>query len=141
MKRITLGLTVLAFSFLTFNSCIFDAKEAKKDDVPVDTGFKSLDKRDNVLFNLTLAYNQSNIEEYTKLLDDGFIFHFSTVDFQDGNVPVPQWDRTAELGATTNMFDPSFSPPRPNVASRSDFGLQVTSSTSTGTVPSFACRA
>jgi hypothetical protein len=78
----------------------------------VESAFRSGTVRNDVVFNLETAYETRNINEYDKLLDEDFIFHFSPADIRDYKVNVKQWDRAAELDATTNLFDRTYSPPQ-----------------------------
>jgi hypothetical protein len=110
MKTVIIVLAA-ALIIPTFNSCIFDAEKTKKPDV-VQTPFRSGEVKNDVVFNLEKAYEERNIDQYGKLLDDDFIFNFSPADIRDGKVTVAQWDRASELAATANLFDPSFSPPQ-----------------------------
>lgn len=110
MKTIA-AILAIALIIPTFNSCIFDAKEAKKEGPPPPPPFRDLTQHDDVLFNLALAYNQSNLDEYGKLLDDNFIFNFSAADVNNGTVTVSQWDRVSELAATANIFNQGTLPP------------------------------
>jgi hypothetical protein len=78
---------------------------------PTDTGninttkFTNLQNKDDVLYNLELAYNERNPSEYNKLLDDNFTFIFSEADYNEGGVRFPQWDRTAEVRANAKILD------------------------------------
>jgi len=95
---------VLAAVGLLAGSCILDPKKAPpKKGGPIGQEYRSLKEKDDVLINLQLAYNDRNISQYDKLLDDDFIFIFSQTDWQAGKTP-RQWDRTSEIRATTNMF-------------------------------------
>jgi hypothetical protein len=77
---------------------------------PVDEApqFENLQDKDDVLYNLALAYNKRNTAEFEKLLDENFVFVFSQDDFNHGIVDVQQWGREAELEASRNIFDPNF---------------------------------
>jgi hypothetical protein len=68
--------------------------------------FKNLQNKDDVLHNLALAYNQRDIEEFEKLLDDDFIFIFSETDHNSGETP-QQWARIDEINANQQIFDPN----------------------------------
>jgi len=128
MKRI-LSVALVAVSFVALsalNSCILDPK--KTPDKPDGGGggnqtFKSLEVRDDVFNNLELAYNTRQINEYDRLLDDNFTFFFSPNDVSEGTVQFSQWDRAAEIGATRNMFDPTFSPPNRDPISSIDLSI------------------
>ncbi len=115
MRRITLKklltLLVLPLAVVAFNSCIFDAAEDSGPPV-VDPPlpFKPLKERDDVLFNVRLAYVQRNVDEYNKLLDDNFTFFFSPQDVIDNKVSAAQWGRLSELTSAGHMFDPTFDP-------------------------------
>jgi hypothetical protein len=85
--------------------------------------YKDLVERDHVLVNLELSYNDRNLERLVELLDDDFVFQFSPSDFREGHVGVEQWNRTAEVAATTNLFDPNYSGPREPVR---DIDLSLT---------------
>jgi len=113
MRRIILAAIILAFAFTSFNSCILDPKEDKgKPQEPVK--YPPIDvnsPRDNVLKTLQLAYVNRVIEKYQEILDDGFVFHFSQADFNQGNVEVEQWDRAADIASTRNIFNRNFQDP------------------------------
>ncbi|UCH85226.1 MAG: hypothetical protein JSW50_05930 [Candidatus Latescibacterota bacterium] len=129
MKRIVVAAVFLAFSILSFNSCILDPKETPPDEKTKPTPFRSLaadQPRDNVLFNLQKAYVERNIDRYDELLDAGFVFHFSQADFKDGKVSVEQWDRASEVGSATNIFNRSFSKPGVDPVSEIDLTLRYT---------------
>jgi hypothetical protein len=68
--------------------------------------FKDLTSEDDVLFNLALSYNKRSTAQLDKLLDEDFIFLFSTQDVIQNGTPA-NWPRTLELDAARNIFDPS----------------------------------
>jgi len=107
MRR-ALWILGIALLIPTFGSCIFAPKKVPpKDDTGPPTAFKPLDKRDNLLFNLELAYNQRNYEEYRNLLDNSgaFVFYFGQQDIRDGIVTSTQWGVADDLAATQALFD------------------------------------
>ena len=106
-SRIVLGLVgFVAVAGLLVIGC--DEDPAYKPTPPGQTSnYKNLQSKDDVLFNLDLAYNERNFEEFAKLLDDDFIFVLSTADYNSGQVDVPQWDRTRELSANEQILDPN----------------------------------
>ena len=71
------------------------------------SNFKNLQNKDDVLYNLELAYNKRNFEEFEKLLDDDFVFILSESDYNSGEVDAPQWDRVRELSVNQQIFDPN----------------------------------
>jgi hypothetical protein len=74
------------------------------------SGYRDLKEKDDVLFNLELAYNERRMDKYDELLDDNFIFYFNDADYNDPHNPTPQqWDRATEVGATTNLLDVNYS--------------------------------
>lgn len=75
-----------------------------------------LKEKDNTLFHLELLFNEYNLTEYDKLLDDDFVFSFSAADFSSGKTP-EQWARVSETTAYNNFFDDTRSENR--VSSRS----------------------
>ena len=79
--------------------------------------------RDNVLYNLQLAYNDRNINRYDELLDDDFVFYFSEYDFQNGVVTVEYWRRAAEINANKNLFDPNYTNPLQDPVQDMDLSL------------------
>lgn len=106
-KRTTFWIIALVVVAGLTTSCILDPKDTPEEkDQPIVT-FKSLQERDDVLFNLELAYNERRILEYDKLLDDAFIFYFDDADYSTNKTPV-QWDRTTEVNANANMFDQNY---------------------------------
>ncbi|MCZ6765810.1 MAG: hypothetical protein O7D32_02645 [bacterium] len=70
---------------------------------PLST-FEDLTDRDDVLFNLELAYNERNLNEFYRLLDADFVFHFGTADVSQGNVPVSEWPRPDEVESAMAIF-------------------------------------
>ena len=68
--------------------------------------FKDLQAKDDVLFNLALAYNRRSTVQLDKLLDEDFIFLFSSQDVIQNGTPA-SWPRTLELDAAGNIFDPT----------------------------------
>jgi len=75
-----------------------------------------------VLINLKSAYNDRNISRYDELLDDDFVFYFSSEDVLNGTVEY--WSRAAEINANKNMFDPNYS--NPNQEPVQDIDLSLT---------------
>jgi hypothetical protein len=69
--------------------------------------FKDLKDKDDVLYNLELAYNERHMGQYDKLLDENFTFILSEVDYNSGVVDVPQWDRSREVSVNSKMLDPN----------------------------------
>lgn len=69
--------------------------------------YKNLQNKDDILFNLELAYNKRDFEQFEKLLDDSLIFVFSEEDFNAGDVPFHQWDRDHETNANQKILDPN----------------------------------
>jgi len=120
---------ILAITLLipAVGSCIFAPKTAPPD--PTEgppPAYKPLDKRDNLLFNLELAYKQRNFEEYRKLLDATpgvFIFFMGQDDIDRGIAAVPQWDVFVELGTTRGLLDPS---PPPGDTRADNISLELT---------------
>lgn len=101
---------VILFSALAVAAAIGSAgcssSNPEEPDIP-SSPYQSLAVRDNLIFNLELAYNQRNLEAYRKLFDDSgaFQFFFSPTDISNGNVRQTQWGITKELAATGAMFD------------------------------------
>jgi hypothetical protein len=123
MKRIA-AMVLVGIFVLGLNSCILDPKEGKTPVKPKEP-YKSLDgERDNVIFNLQKAYVERNIDRYSELLDEGFLFHFGQKDIDAGIIDHSPWDRTEELNANKNMFNPNFS--KPDVDPVSDIDLTLT---------------
>lgn len=112
MKRYVLALAAVAVCCLSFGSCIFDPKKDDGPPPPPKTQYQDLSKRDHVLENLQKAYNEKNLNQYERILDNGFIFHFSPADISKGKVQVTQWGRDGELKATANIFNTNYQPPQ-----------------------------
>lgn len=72
-----------------------------------DPGYQDLTARDDVLINLELAYDDRDISRFEPLIADDFMFVFSDNDYGNGITPVT-WDGQTEVGATQNLFDPSY---------------------------------
>jgi hypothetical protein len=83
--------------------------------------FKPLTTKQAVLYNIQLAYNQRNITQYDKLLDNGFMFYPSSRDVNAGSLP-DQWGRAEEVLYNSRMFDPGYS--GPNRCKSIDMDLQ-----------------
>jgi hypothetical protein len=88
----------LAFVF----GCLFGPKDDK---VPPKTtkNFKPLTEKENVIYNLVLAYDKADITHYDELLHANYTWH-NQVDPLNPNLE-EQWTRAQYLSATTNMFD------------------------------------
>lgn len=82
----------------------------RRQDDGAQRAYRDLTEKDDVLYNLMLAYNQRNLVEFDRVIDANFVFHFSQEDIDNGNVVFEQWDRVSEIRATSNMFDPFFFP-------------------------------
>jgi hypothetical protein len=109
MKRfIAPLLVVVTVSFLA-GSCILDPKKVPPDKKTTGGTYKSLKSKDDVLLNLELSYNERNLTQYDKLLDDNFTFFFSDADFSSGKVNYQQWDRALEIQSTRHLFDRNYS--------------------------------
>jgi hypothetical protein len=89
-------------------------------DVP--TAYKDLEIRENVLFNLELAYDERNLSQVDRLLDDDFVFYFGETDRTSYGMP-DYWLRPAEVMATSNLFDANYSPPNLEPVTKIDFEL------------------
>lgn len=105
LKRLILLCIVAAVTAGLTTSCILDP-EKKKDDPnpPVVKDFKSLKEKDDVLWNLELAYNLRERWEFEKLLDADFLFFFSEADYSTGNIP-ESWNRVSEIKTHINLFN------------------------------------
>jgi hypothetical protein len=84
-----------------------DPVQVKKPCDPCPPAFRTLDTRDNLLYNLELAYTLRNFEEYRKLPDSSgsFTFYFGQDDLNQGTVTSSQWGVGAELASTQALFD------------------------------------
>jgi hypothetical protein len=76
---------------------------------PADTSvkYKNLQQKDNVLYNLELAYNERNTAEFEKLLDGDFVFVFSQADYSGGEVGHRLWGEASEVDANRKLLDPN----------------------------------
>lgn len=72
-----------------------------------DNDYGDLTDKEDVFWVLENAYNNRNFGEVTRLLDNNFTFFFSPADISNGYTPF-QWDRAAELSATSHLFDPNY---------------------------------
>jgi hypothetical protein len=109
MRR-ALWIVAIGFLLPMVGSCIFDAKKETKKEIVDNRIFRPLDKRDNIFFNLQLAYDQRNYGPYEELFDpeDGvFVFHFSPTDVSEGRVDVPNWGLRKELDSARKLLDVS----------------------------------
>ncbi len=115
-RSILILLSIIVVAGLT-TSCILDPKEEKNVKPPAPVVFKDLLERDDVLFNLGLAYNERDMVEYARLLDDSFVFIFSEADFNSGAVTVEQWEKVAEVESNTKILNPNHADPVKRVIS------------------------
>ena len=98
---------VLALGILLGISCSDDPVRTKKP-VPTKKTYQDLTQRDHVLNNLELCYNEQNIDEYERLLDDpNFIYYFSETDFAEGRTP-ELWGRAEDIQRQGKMFDQNY---------------------------------
>ena len=107
-KRSILTISALVFVLGLVTSCILDPKQDKKDvpDQPKQV-YQDLTKKDHVLNNLELSYNEQSFTNYAALLDDPhFTYFFSDEDFASGKTP-EQWGRAADLDSHQKMFNPN----------------------------------
>ncbi len=107
---------------------IFSCSDDSDDNIviPDPDAYRALTVRDNVLFNLSKAWNERNLVRYDELLDDVFVFHFSNADVKNGDVMISEWDRPAEMAAVGNMFDPEFVKPGQSAVSSINLTLTYT---------------
>jgi hypothetical protein len=106
-ERISLMITTgcLMAAGLFFGGCSED--DPVQPDPPLPKiEFEDLTERDDALFNLELAYNQRRMDEYDRLLDEGFIFYFSDYDVWWRDAP-ESWDRQTEVLFSTVLMDPN----------------------------------
>jgi hypothetical protein len=96
--RTTLLLSILALALVACGS---------DDDTPTQPGppssFEDLSQRWHVLHNLENVFNLQNATEYDRLLDEDFVFFFSTEDVASGNYPT-NWDRSVDFPATQRLL-------------------------------------
>ena len=83
-----------------------EADRTTPTDVKQKVEYKNLQNKDDVLYNLELAYNERDIDEYEKLLDIGFAFVFSRDDYRGGYTP-PHWGDASEIDANRKILDPN----------------------------------
>jgi len=110
--------TIALAVFLTgvFNSCILDPKEDPPPTV-IDQkeAYRPLTSPENVMFNFQKAYRERNAVKYADLLDPDFIFFFSDGDV-GGDPPIPEyWYYDDEINSTSNMFNPNWVDPDPDM--------------------------
>ncbi|MDH4038545.1 MAG: hypothetical protein OEX18_13785 [Candidatus Krumholzibacteria bacterium] len=106
-KRSSVLCAFVVLAALT-SSCIFDPKKDDGPPPPPTGDYKDLTNRSDVLFNLQKSYNDRNMTEYERILDDNFTFFLSDGDV-NGGLPV-QWGRRDELDANTNLFSRTVPP-------------------------------
>ncbi len=90
---------VVCFLLLIICSCSED-RIIPDINIPVPI---SLKEKDDVLYNLELAYNNRNIDHYVRLLVQEFIFIFSPEDFVSGKTP-QFLNRNEDITAMRNLF-------------------------------------
>jgi hypothetical protein len=85
-------------------SCILDPQKEPDKPPTVTVSFETLKEKDHTLINLELLFNEYNVTEYKRLLNDNFIFFFSDADFSSGKTP-EQWDWEVETRSYGNFYD------------------------------------
>jgi hypothetical protein len=93
---------VIALSL--FVSCLFgpDDHENRKKSEPVPT-CKPLTDKDNIFYNLELAYKTADLGCYLDLLTDSFTFHLQEYDVVHNHLP-EYWTRAQDSTHTRNLF-------------------------------------
>jgi len=85
-----------------------DGDKITPPDETVSAEFKNLENKDDVLFNLELAYNERDTKEVEKLLGENFTFVFSREDHTSGYTP-QHWGEAGEIDANRKILDPNLS--------------------------------
>ncbi len=94
-------LTVLAIGVLTATGCLFSPE--KKSDPPTDPGgtYLAPTSPENVLHNLEEAYRNREIQRYTALIADDYVFEASEADLE---VDFDYLNYDQEIETHENMF-------------------------------------
>ncbi len=66
--------------------------------------YKDLADKENVLYNLVQAYRYTNIDKYSELLHENYIWYNQASDFQSGKVDKEFFDRAEDISRTTGIF-------------------------------------
>jgi hypothetical protein len=95
-----LMLLLLLFSLIG-PGCILNPTDEK---IPpkVDDVYGDLTNKDHVIKNLVKSYNEANIDEYTKIIHDDYLFYNQAKDVAGGADPFVL--RDADVAATSNLF-------------------------------------
>jgi len=106
-KSINLGRPAafaLIIGTLLLLGCIFgpDGKNDKKKS-PIVPACKALTAKENVIYNLVLAYKTANLDCYLELLHEEFTFHVQERDVVQYGLP-EYWTREEDSVMTRNMF-------------------------------------
>ncbi len=101
-----LAAVVVALVACSMTACSSDSTTPE---LPPPT-FKPLTTRQAVLFNIQLAYNQRNITQYDKLLDNDFLFYPSSREVNGGSLP-DHWARPEEVLYNSRLFDKGYTGP------------------------------
>jgi len=96
-------LSILFLSAYVLPGCILDPKETPTPPDTTPTVWPELTDKNEIFEYLEKVYENMDIDHFPNLLDDNFIFIFSTADYDKGTTP-QQWSRTEELGSARNMF-------------------------------------
>jgi hypothetical protein len=94
----------LIIGTLLLFGCIFgtDEKSDKKKS-PIVPACKPLTVKENVIYNLVLAYNTANLDCYLELLREEFTFHVQERDVVQQGLP-EYWTREEDSVIMRNMF-------------------------------------
>jgi hypothetical protein len=103
-------IAVTAAAALILTGCLFSPPPPVPPQEPVEMTSPA-----NVLKNIAIAYNQSNIDLYKKALSPDFVFYFDPRDVGGSppgkpNIIIPEsWSYTEDWDATYNMFEGAYS--------------------------------
>ena len=103
MRKHLAIITTMLLSLFVLSGCILDPKETPDPPDNGETPWPDLKEKDDVFEYVELVYENMDIDHFPEVLDDDFIFWFSTADYDLGITP-EQWGRTEELGSARNMF-------------------------------------
>jgi hypothetical protein len=104
--RVLLG-TVITFSVLALNGCIFGTPDDQGGDVT-----PGLESPAGVVEMIEVAYNDTDVELYKKCLSQNFTFYFDPNDVGndvEGYIIPDSWGYYDEIDAADNMFDNAYS--------------------------------
>jgi len=104
MRTIVALLCVVSCTAVFVGGCS-DSGAGPESEHPPDPEFRDRTSPENVMYNLELAYEEMNVDEYLDCLSDDFTFYPDEDDVQNPELEIPaEWYKSDEADMHANMF-------------------------------------